>query len=78
MIIQPELDEEQRELISELFFERIVPKLRKLHARNGALSCKFAGDQFEHWILYFREAGDEFLITDFEYDPDARELDLDI
>ena len=76
-LAQIELDDDQRQLITELFFEKIVPKLKKLQARNGTLSCKFAGHEFENWLLFFKETGNGFEITEFEYDPDARDLDLD-
>ena len=40
----PELDEEDRDLIREVFHDEVVPKLVKLSARLGTLSCGFAGN----------------------------------
>jgi len=78
--VQPvtELSEEERACIADQFYEEIVPKLKKMHARIGTLSCAFAGEAFETWMILFREAGEGFDIVDFEYDPDARSLNLDL
>ena len=58
-----ELDEEERALIGEVFHEEIVPKLQKLGARLGNLSCEFAGERYTNWILQFRSKGSDFEIV---------------
>ena len=73
-----ELSEEEKAGITDIFFEEIAPKLKKMHARIGTLSCAFAGKAFENWMIHFKEAGGGFDVVDFEYDRDARSLDLDI
>ena len=74
----PELDEEDQDLIREVFHDEVVPKLVKLSARLGTLSCGFAGKDFEHWTIEFRSIGDGFEIVSFEYDEEADSLDLDL
>ena len=56
----------------------IVPKLAKLQARTGILSCQFAGDRYRNWTIQFKETGSGFEILDFEYDEDAEGMDLDL
>ena len=75
---QPELGEEEKGLIMEIFYGEIVPKLVRLHARNGVLSCEFAGPQYREWQVQFRSRGADFEIVDFEYDEDACGIDLDL
>ena len=71
-----ELDEEDKDHIREVFDNEVVPKLVRLNARLGNLSCAFAGKDFEHWIIEFRSIGDDFEIVSFEYDEEAHSLDL--
>jgi hypothetical protein len=73
-----ELQDEDMTLIREIFDETIVPKLTKLQARTGILSCQFAGDRYRNWTIQFKETGSGFEILDFEYDEDAAGMDLDI
>ncbi len=72
----PELSDEDRLFIREVFEERVVPRLRSYHARTGSLGCGFAGPGYADWVACFRSSGDGYEITDLEYDPDARGLDL--
>ncbi|MFP4037982.1 MAG: hypothetical protein ACLFUE_10710 [Desulfobacteraceae bacterium] len=71
-----ELSDEDRIRIKEAFEELMVPKLRAYHARIGSLGCDFAGPEYADWIACFRSSADGYEIIDFEYDPDARGLDL--
>ena len=73
-----ELDEEDQYHIREVFHDEVVPKLVKLSARLGTLSCGFAGKDYEHWTIEFRSIGDDFDIVSFEYDEEAVSLDLDL
>ncbi len=73
-----ELSDDDQEHIRTLFHEEVAPKLMKLHARLGTLSCEFAGEQFRNWTLQFKSVGNDFEIVHFEYDEDAVELDLDL
>ena len=76
--IHQDLDDDDRTLIVEIFFSDVVPKLVKLHARNGILNCDFAGGQYRNWIIYFASRGSDFEITGFEYDEDSYGMDLDL
>jgi hypothetical protein len=73
-----ELTDEEKSEIQQLFSEAIVPKLRKLDARLGTISCEFAGPQYANWMIQFRSRGEAFDIVDFEYDEDAAGIDLDL
>ncbi|MFZ0449759.1 MAG: hypothetical protein WAL98_11010 [Desulfatiglandaceae bacterium] len=72
------LSEEDKLEIMEVFSEKIVPKLKKLNARIGALNCTFAGPRYKDWLIHFKESGSDFRITEFEYDTDSRDLDLKV
>jgi len=72
------LSDEDKESIRELFHREIVPKLTKLHARNGVLCCDFAGSGFSNWQIRFKSRGKDFDIVDFEYDEDGCGMDLDL
>lgn len=72
-----ELDDGDRVTITDLFFEEIVPKLRKLDARTGTLNCEFAGEEYKNWSIHFRSAGSGFDIVEFEYDEEGAGMDLD-
>ena len=72
-----ELDEEQKDHIRTVFDDEVVPKLMRHNARQGNLSCGFAGEKYEHWTVEFRSTGDDFEIVSFEYDEEAGSLDLD-
>ena len=73
-----ELDDDDKELIRAIFYEKIVPKLDKLHARLGILNCDFAGKQFRNWGIAFRSKGSGYDVVSFEYDEDGVGIDLDI
>jgi len=73
-----ELTDEEKSEIQEIFFEAIVPKLKKLDARLGTISCEFAGPRYANWMIQFRSRGEEFEIVDFEYDAEAAGIDLDV
>jgi hypothetical protein len=73
-----ELSDEDQEQIRAVFHEEVVPKLMKLGARLGSLSCEFAGEQFRNWTVQFKSARNGFEIVDFEYDEDGAGIDLDL
>jgi len=73
-----ELDDEDKAHITESFFEHMVPKLIKCHARLGNLSCEFAGEKYRNWMIQFQSKGSGFEIVEFEYDEDAESIDLDL
>ncbi len=72
------LTDEEKSEIQRIFSEEIVPKLKKLDARLGTISCEFAGPQYAKWMIQFRSRGDEFEIVDFEYDEMGAGIDLDL
>jgi hypothetical protein len=74
----PALSDEEKDRLSEIFFHEVVPKLIRLHARNGMVSCEFAGTEYRSWQIRFRSMGSGFDIVDFEYDEDGTALDLDL
>ena len=76
--INLELNDEEKDHIRAVFFDDIAPKLTKLHARIGTISCEFAGDQYRKWIIQFRSRGSDFEILSFEYDEAAASIDLDL
>jgi len=76
--MKDKLTEEEKSEIQELFYEAIVPKLKKLDARLGTISCEFAGPRYENWMIQFRSRGEEFEIVDFEYDETGAGIDLDL
>lgn len=73
-----ELTHEDQGHIRTVFYEEVVPKLTKLGARLGTLSCEFAGEQFRNWMIQFKSVGDDFEIVDFEYEEDGTGIDLDV
>jgi len=72
----PELDEDDKLRISEIFEKDIVPKLMMMHARNGTINCEFAGEEYKNWIIQFRSSRSGLDIVGFEYDPDSRSFPL--
>ncbi|MBI4775580.1 MAG: hypothetical protein HY788_15670 [Deltaproteobacteria bacterium] len=75
--LKPELTEEDKALINEVFFEDVVPKLQDLDARTGVLNCEFAGDAYRNWTITFKSRGSGFDIVEFEYDEESRGIALD-
>jgi hypothetical protein len=75
--IRVSLGEDDLLLISDIFHSVVVEKLKKLHARNGIITCGFAGEKYRNWLLKFRSAGSGFEIVGFEFDERAEEMDLD-
>ncbi len=73
-----ELSDDDQEHIRTLFHEEVAPKLMKLDARLGTLSCEFAGEQFRNWSVQFKSVGNDLEIVDFEYDEEGAGLDLDV
>ncbi len=73
-----ELDQDDMAHIASVFEEEMVPKLQRHHARNGVLSCEFAGRAYTCWMLRFRASGKGFDITGYEYDEDGSGIDLDL
>ncbi len=76
MDLGPELDEEDKAVIRDIFLEKVVPKLQRLGARTGTIACDFAGDKFQNWLIHFRSFRKDFDIVEFEYDPEARTINL--
>lgn len=72
------LTDEEKSEIRELFFEAMVPKLKKLDARLGTISCEFAGPQYSKWMIQFRSRGEAFEIVDFKYEEKGAGIDLDL
>lgn len=72
------LSDDGREHILSVFHEDIVPKLQRLQARTGVLSCAFAGAEYENWTVRFISSGAGFAVVEIEYDENARGIDLDI
>ena len=75
--LKSELDDEDKVYITEIFFEKIVAKLKRMDARIGTLNCDFAGDQYKNWNIQFKSKGPGFEIVDFEYDEDSYGFSLD-
>ncbi len=76
--VKTELDDEDKIYIGELFEKEIVPKLRRLDARTGIVNCSFAGEKYRHWNIVFRSQKSGYDIIDFEYDENARSINLDL
>ena len=76
--MKDQLTDEEKSEIQELFCEVIAPKLKKLDARLGTISCDFAGPQYAKWMIEFRSRGDDFQIVGFEYDETGAGMDLDV
>ena len=74
----PELDDEEKGHLRELFFQEVVPKLSRLHARNGIVSCEFGGPEYRKWQIRFSSRGSDFEIEEFEYDEEGESMDLDL
>lgn len=72
----PELSDDDRARISEIFQMDIVPKLMLMHARNGMICCEFAGEEYKHWLIEFRSNRAGLDIVGFEYDPESRSFEL--
>ena len=70
------LDENDRLLITEIFYDDIEPRLIKMQARIGTLNCEFAGEQYKNWVMEFRSNRSGFEIVGFEYDENSRGFDL--
>jgi hypothetical protein len=73
-----ELNEADKVHITEIFLEKIAPKLHKLDARIGVLNCDFAGQRYKHWNARFRSVREDFKIVEFEYDEDGSGVSLNI
>ena len=74
----PDLDEDEKIFLSELFEEEIIPKLIRLGARLGTINCSFAGEKYHKWNIRFKSAGSDFMISDFEFDENGASIDLDL
>ena len=75
--LQHELDDDDKALITQIFFEEMVAKLKRIDARIGTLNCDFAGNQYENWNITFKSKGPGFEIVEFEYDEDSYGFNLD-
>ncbi len=74
---QYELDDDDRIRITDIFFEEVVAKLKKMDARIGTLNCEFAGEKYSNWNILFKSTGSDFEIIDFEYDEESCGFSLD-
>jgi hypothetical protein len=74
----PELSDEEIDHLRELFSREVVPKLTRLHARTGMVSCEFGGEEYRKWQIRFQSRGSGFEIVDFEYEEEGAGLDLDL
>ncbi len=70
------IPQEEKLHIMAVFDEDVAPRLARMGARIGNISCEFAGPQYRHWVIEFRTAISGFEIVSFEYDPEARGIDL--
>lgn len=68
----PELTEEEKAHVTEVFVEEIIPKLKFMNARTGVLNCEFAGEEYKNWSIIFKEVGSDFEILEFEYEEEGR------
>jgi hypothetical protein len=75
--LQHELDDDDKALITQIFFEEMVEKLKRIDARIGTLNCDFAGNQYKNWNITFKSKGPGFEIVEFEYDEDSYGFNLD-
>ena len=75
--LKAELDDDDKAFITEIFFEEMVAKLKKVDARIGTLNCDFSGNRYKHWNITFKSKGPGFEIVDFEYDADSYGFSLD-
>ena len=71
-----ELDDDEKIHITEIFHEDVAPRLMRMAARIGNINCEFAGEQYKNWLVEFRSTRTGFEIVDFEYDEDARSINL--
>jgi len=78
ILLEDELEDSDMEAIRQIFFQEIVPKLKRLHARIGTLNCEFAGKKYSYWNIQFESEGEGYDIVDFEYDEEGTGLDLDL
>lgn len=70
------LDDDDRLHITEIFEAEVADKLLRMNARNGNISCAFAGPQYGKWVAEFKSSRWGLEIVDFEYDEKARSFDL--
>ena len=73
-----ELNEAEKIHITEIFLEKIAPKLHKLDARIGVLNCDFAGERYKKWNARFRSVREDFQIVEFEYDEEGSGFSFNI
>ena len=64
--------------LREAFIKEMVPKLKAYHARTGTISCGFAGEQYENWMIFFRSAHDDYDIVKFEYYKAGSNMSFDL
>ena len=74
--LKNELDDDDKIHVTEIFNEDVVPRLMRMGARIGNINCKFAGEQYENWVIEFKSTRSGFEIVDFEYDEDSRSFEL--
>jgi hypothetical protein len=70
------LHEDDKLHITEIFHDDVEPRLMRMHARTGNISCEFAGEQYKNWVIEFKSTRYGFEIVDFEYDENSRSFEL--
>ena len=78
MLSHPQLSEDEQAHLQAVFHEEVAPRLARLDARIGTISCAFAGEPFRNWNVVFRALASGFEILEFEYDEAGADLDLDL
>ena len=71
-----ELTDDDKLHIMTVFQEDVAPRLMRMDARLGNISCEFAGVKYRNWVIEFRSSPSGFSIVDFDYDEEARGIDL--
>ena len=75
-LLKPELDDDEKLHITEIFQGEISERLMQMDARNGNISCEFAGPPYRNWVIQFKSSRWGLEIVDFEYDEDTRSFNL--
>ena len=73
---QNHLTNDDKMHILQVFDEDVAPRLIRMDAKIGNLSCEFAGEKYRKWVVEFRSNRSGFEIVDFEYDEHSRTIRL--
>ncbi len=74
--LKRELEDDDKFHISHIFEAEIAPRLLQMDARNGNISCEFAGPQYRYWVVEFKSSRWGLEIVGFEYDENTRNFSL--